>query len=139
MEEILKKENLNWNMSGYDEVWNDRFLFFQMNGAPNTKTFKQGLKKLPTLIMKLRILINFYALLSGFIYFFIKGMWKSAVAIIGLGIACFITCLFVPESFHSTLVISYIFFCGMRANYLYYRKEVLGKDDFNIFQGMRFF
>lgn len=30
MEEILKKENLNWNMSGYDEVWNDRFLFFQV-------------------------------------------------------------------------------------------------------------
>ncbi len=129
--------NPTWDPANYDEVWNERFSFFQKHGAPGTQEYKEAYKTIEGFINKLRININFYALFFGFIYYFIKGMWRGALLLIGLNVCIFIVTLFLPRGVAGGIGGAYAILCGMTANYAYYRKEVLGDDDFNIFKGMR--
>ncbi len=129
--------NNQFNGKSYDEVWSDRFTFFQENGEPSSKTFKEAFKSLPS-IKKLRININFYAFLFGFIYFLIKGMWKGAITLILIAAVLITISVFTPD-FVGSIISFFIAYLGaFTANYTYYRKEVLNEDDFNIFKGMRF-
>ncbi len=128
--------NNQFNGKIYDEVWSDRFNFFQQNGAPNSKNFKNKLNTLSG-IQKLRININFYAFFFGFIYFLIKGMWKGAITLLILNVVFVSISMFLPGFISSifTLIVSLI--SAFAANYTYYRKVLLGEDDFNIFKGIR--
>ncbi|WP_419868412.1 DUF2628 domain-containing protein [Chryseobacterium sp. CT-SW4] len=129
--------NPTWNTANYDEVWNERFSFFQKHGAPGSPEYKEAYKNINGFVNKLRINMNFYAFFFGVIYFLIKGMWKGALLLLGLNICIFIITLFLPNGVAGGVGAAYGILCGMAANYAYYRKEVLGEDDFNIFKGMR--
>ena len=124
------------NGKNYDQVWTDRFNFFQQNGAPNTKTFKAALKLLPT-GKKMRINANFYALFFNVIYFLIKGMWKGAITVFVILAVCATLVNLIPGFIGSVISFIGILIPAFTANYTYYRKEILGEDDFNIFKGMR--
>ncbi len=126
-----------FNGKSYDQVWTDRFLFFQQNGEPSSKNFKEALKPLASL-QKMRVNVNFYALLFGFIYFLVKGMWKGAITLFGLSIILFSIAAFLPDFVGSVFGFFTTFLGAFTANYTFYRKEVLGENDFNIFKGMRF-
>jgi hypothetical protein len=128
--------NNQFNGKIYDEVWSDRFNFFQQHGAPNSKNFKNAVNTLSG-IQKLRININFYAFFFGFIYFLIKGMWKGAITLVILNIFFVSSSMFLPGFISNifTLIVSLI--SAFAANYTYYRKVQLGEDDFNIFKGIR--
>lgn len=129
--------NNQFNGKIYDQVWTDRFQFFQQNGEPSSKTFKEALKSLPSM-QKMRVNINFYAFFFGFIYFLIKGMWKGAISLLIIGILLFTISSFLPD-FVSRIVSFIIALLGaFSANYTFYRKEILNEDDYNIFKGMRF-
>jgi hypothetical protein len=129
----MTQEN-QFNGKTYDEVWSDRFQFFQQNGSPGSKTCKEAIKPLP-LIRKLRMSLNFYAFFFSFIYFLIKGMWKPAITILVVEIAIWYCSSLISGPFGSYLRLLSPIICGFTANYTYYRKEVLGELDFNIFKG----
>lgn len=131
----MDQEN-SFNNKHYPQVWVDRFNFFKLHGAPNTKGFVTELKALP-FGKKMRVNFNWLAFFFGPIYFFIKGMWQGAITLIMIIIIAAIICSLTPSYVGSVLNFAFSFMCGMVANYTFYRKEVLGEDDFNIFKGMR--
>ncbi|MFP3835072.1 hypothetical protein [Chryseobacterium sp. SIMBA_028] len=77
MEENFNELDPKWNTAEYDEIWNDRLQFFQLNGAPDSKTFKNALKQRPGFKMKARISMNFYAFFFEIIYFLSKECGKE--------------------------------------------------------------
>lgn len=129
-----------FNGKTYDEVWTDRFNFFQKNGGPATSTYKEALKQLDGFLKKARINMNFYAFFFGLIYFLIKGMYKGALTLLGIYFVLAVILMFVPDAIADALGngigIASGILSGMTANYTFYRKEVLGEDDFNIFKGV---
>ena len=129
----MTQEN-QFNGKTYDEVWSDRFQFFQQNGSPSSKTSKQAIQSLP-LIRKLRMSLNFYAFFFGFIYFLIKGMWKPAITIFVIASVLMYSSSLLSGFFSTFLSLLAPLISGYTANYTFYRKEVLGEDDFNIFKG----
>lgn len=129
----MTQEN-QFNGKTYDEVWSDRFQFFQQNGSPSSKTGKQAIQHLP-LIRKLRMSLNFYAFFFGFIYFLIKGMWKPAITIFVIASVLMYSSSLLSGFFSTFLSLLAPLISGYTANYTFYRKEVLGEDDFNIFKG----
>lgn len=129
-----------FNGKTYDEVWTDRFNFFQKNGGPATETYKEAFKQLDGFLKKARVNMNFYAFFFGFIYFLIKGMYKGALTLLGISAILFVILMVLPDSISDILgnsmgIVSGVL-AGMTANYTFYRKEVLGEDDFNIFKGV---
>ncbi|WP_395046342.1 DUF2628 domain-containing protein [Flavobacterium sp.] len=129
-------QNNQFNGKNYDEVWADRFQFFNIHGVPSSSEFKNAYKQLP-FMKKMRMNMNFYAFFFSFIYFLIKGMWKGAITLILIwGVLSFIAYKFPTVG--TGLSLAYAMIAGMTANYTFYRKEVLGEDDFNIFKGMKF-
>jgi hypothetical protein len=125
------------NGKTYDNVWTERFAFFKENGSPQSKEYQTAYKLLPY-IKKLRMNINFYAFLFGFIYFFMKGMWKGAITLIIVSAILLTISSFFPEIVTRITGLMISFLGAHTANYTFYRKEILGEDDFNIFKEMRF-
>jgi Protein of unknown function (DUF2628) len=128
-------KNNQFNGKNYDEVWTDRFNFYQQNGEPNSKTFRIAFKSLP-MMKRMRMNINFYAFLFGIIYFLIKGMWKGAITLLAISTVVIIISLFLPDSVSRYIGFPIAYLGAFTANYTFYRKEVLGENDFNIFKGM---
>lgn len=125
------------NEKTYDEVWIKRFDFFKQNGAPNTQTFKEAFKQL-AFGERVTIGMNFWAFFFSFIYFFIKGMWKKGLVLLGIFVVISILALLVGSQGLATgLRIAFGMFAGMIANYSFYRQEILGEDDYNVFSGMK--
>lgn len=120
----------------YSETWMKRFDFFKKNGAPNTESFKEAIKQ-SSFQDRVVIGMNFWALFFGFIYFFIKGMWKGGLVLLGIGLTVGIISIFLPDFLLRGLGIALGIFSGMIANYNFYRKEILGEDDYNILKGIR--
>ncbi|CUV65891.1 conserved membrane hypothetical protein [Sulfurovum sp. enrichment culture clone C5] len=121
----------------YDETWMKRFDFFKEHGAPNTQTFKDAFKPLP-FGERVTIGMNFWAFFFSFIYFFIKGMWKKGLVLLGIFVLLSIIASIVGSQGLATgLRIAFGMLAGIIANYSFYQKEILGEDDYNIFKGMK--
>jgi len=135
------EDQTQFNGKIYDDVWTERFNFYQKNGSPSSETFKKAYKKIDGLVAKLRMNMNFYAFFFGIIYFLIKGMYKGALTLLAVYALLSVILMFVPEgivnSVSNGIGIASGLLAGMTANYTFYRKEILGEDDFNIFKGMR--
>ena len=77
--------------------------------------------------MQARIL----AFLFGFIYFFVKGMWKPGLTFLGISVVLLIVLLVLNienDSIYRAAGIGYSVVAMTRANILYYSKKVLGKE-----------
>ncbi|MFA1260026.1 DUF2628 domain-containing protein [Xanthomonas campestris pv. olitorii] len=116
--------------------WQFRFAFFDRHGGPRDPAYKEALKTLP-FGEKLKVGMNFYALFFGFIYFFILGLWRKALGLIGVGLVVGIVASFLPASIGNALSIPLALLAGMSANYAYYLDKVKGSTSFNPFEGMR--
>lgn len=103
---------------------------------PRDPAYKEALKTLP-FGEKLKVGMNFYALFFGFIYFFILGLWRKALGLIGIGLVVGIVASFLPASIGNALSIPLALLAGMSANYAYYLDKVKGSTSFNPFEGMR--
>lgn len=77
--------------------WQFRFAFFDRHGGPKDPAYKEALKTLP-FGEKLKVGMNFYALFFGFIYFFILGLWRKPLGLIGVGLVVGIVASFLPAS-----------------------------------------
>lgn len=116
--------------------WQFRFDFFDRYGAPSTPEYKAAFKALP-FMDRLKINMNFFALFFGFIYFFILGMWRKALGLIGISLAVGIVAAFLPDAIGRGLGIAYSLLVGMAANYAYYLDQRKGSVSWNPFEGVR--
>ena len=74
---------------------------------------------------------NILAFLFGFIYFFVKGMWKPGLTFLGISVVLLIVLLVLNienDSILRAIGIGYSVVAMTRANILYYSKKVLGKE-----------
>ncbi|WP_445380746.1 DUF2628 domain-containing protein [Pseudomonas syringae] len=129
----------------YSAKWQERFNFFETYGAPNDPRFKAGLKSLPGFRKKMRINFNVIAYFFGPIYFFVLGLWKKGIALIGIMLAtnalillvCTLLGTEVPYALGGGLNVAYSLMYALTVNYSYYLKEVKGEQGWNPFKGMR--
>ncbi|PHM31153.1 DUF2628 domain-containing protein [Xenorhabdus innexi] len=132
--------------SKYTKTWQERFEFFEKNGAPSSKEHQAAFKKL-SFSKRTKINMNFFAFFFGLLYFIALGMWKKGLAILGVGIVIFIIFFIVsiivpisPET--ANLISTGLSFAiagiyAVTANYSYYLKEAKGDDSWNPFKGIR--
>lgn len=124
--------------SQYSPTWQFRFNFYDRHGEPRSATFKAAMKsKELSLGAKIKINMNFYAFLFGFIYFFILGLWRKALVLIGLSLAVGALSLFLPDYALRAFGMAYSLLVGMTANYAYYLDRVKGSTSWNPFEGVR--
>ncbi|PPV07586.1 hypothetical protein XBLMG947_1567 [Xanthomonas bromi] len=116
--------------------WQFRFDFFDRHGGPKEPAYKDALKTL-SFGNKVKIGMNFYAFFFGFIYFFIIGLWRKALSLIGISLVLGIVASFLPTAFQNVLWLPMSLLTGMIANYAYYLHTVKGSTSWNPFEGMR--
>jgi Protein of unknown function (DUF2628) len=119
--------------------WNTRFAFFDRYGKPNGPQYKEELKKRPR---KQQIIVNanIFALFFGPIYFFILGLWKKGLALLGIQmvLGAVLSVCGAPGFLFRGVGFAFALFYMLGANYSYYLKRVKGQDGWNPFEGMRF-
>ena len=74
---------------------------------------------------------NILAFLFGFIYFFVKGMWKPGLTFLGISVVLLIVLVVLNienDSIYRAAGIGYSVVAMTRANIFYYSKKVLGKE-----------
>ncbi|PHM60741.1 hypothetical protein Xsto_03685 [Xenorhabdus stockiae] len=134
------------DISKYSKNWQERFKFFEKNGAPSSKEYQAAFKKAPY-ITRIKINMNFFAFFFGILYFIVLGMWKKGLTILGIGVALFFAFFMisaiVPLSLETANFISIFLgatnaaLYGVTANYSYYLKEKEGDDSWNPFKGLK--
>ncbi|MBB4128722.1 hypothetical protein GGR77_004053 [Xanthomonas translucens] len=117
--------------------WQFRFDFFDRHGGPASPGFKPAFKALPSFGDRLKINMNFFAFFFGWIYFFILGLWRKAIVLIGISVLIGVLSLFLPKMFVNGLGVAYSVLVGMIANYAYYLEVRKGSTSWNPFEGMR--
>ncbi|AKC80193.1 MULTISPECIES: DUF2628 domain-containing protein [Xanthomonas] len=116
--------------------WQFRFDFFDRHGGPKDPSYKNALKTL-SFGEKVKVGMNFYAFFFGVIYFFIIGLWRKALSLIGISVVVSIVASFLPAAFQNVLWLPLSLLTGMIANYAYYLDKVKGSTSWNPFEGMR--
>ncbi|KHO18947.1 DUF2628 domain-containing protein [Mycolicibacterium setense] len=118
-------------------AWQKRFDFFNAYGLPNsTPESKAAYRNLP-FGTKLRIGSNFPAFFFGPIYFFVKGMWRKGLTLLGIALAVSVL-LFVldlPDSIGRGAGIAVAAIAMSTANYAYYLHAVGRSQSWNLFEG----
>ncbi|MGW8274695.1 DUF2628 domain-containing protein [Xanthomonas axonopodis] len=122
--------------SQYSPTWQFRFDFYDRHGEPKSSTFKTAMRSLP-FGQKVKLNMNFYAFFFGFIYYFILGMWRKALVLIGVSFTVGIICSFLPEYVLRSFGLAYSLLVGMTANYAYYLHKIKGSTSWNPLEGVR--
>ena len=124
------------DFSQYSPKWQFRFNFFERYGAPNSPENKAALKAVG-FGERVKIGINFWALFFGAIYFFVLGMWRKALTLIGVSLLLMLVAAFLPEAVGRGIGIAYSLFVAMAANYSYYLDRIKGSKSWNPWEGLR--
>lgn len=67
-------------------IWQARFKFYDKFGRPSSPEGRAALQQFPS-GSRFQIKYNFWAFLFSPIYFFVKGMWRKGVSLLGVNIA----------------------------------------------------
>ncbi|MCV7068222.1 DUF2628 domain-containing protein [Mycolicibacterium farcinogenes] len=119
------------------DSWRWKFGFFDTYGLPSASPEAKAAYRNLSFMAKLRLTSNILAFLFGPLYFFVKGMWRKGLTLLGLT-AVVVTVLVVAGA--SDLVSRAV---GMglaalamsTANYAYYLHVVRGSQSWNPFEG----
>lgn len=118
-------------------AWQKRFEFFNTYGLPNsTPESKAAYRALP-FGTKLRISSNFLAFVFGPIYFFVKGMWRKALTLLGIGlvVSVLVFVLNVSDGMVRGAGIVVAALAMTTANFAYYLHVVRHSRSWNLFEG----
>lgn len=126
------------DLSQYSPKWQFRFGFFERHGGPASPDFKAAFKAL-SFGQRLKINMNFFAFFFGFIYFFILGLWRKALVLIGVSLAIGVVAFFLPDAVARGLGVAYSVLVGMSANYAFYLDRIKGSTSWNPWEGVRWF
>ncbi|MCV7316325.1 DUF2628 domain-containing protein [Mycolicibacillus parakoreensis] len=121
------------------DAWRSRFAFFDAYGLQTTTLpAREAYKALP-FTRRLRISSNFLAFLFGPIYFFVKGMWRKGLTLLGITLAVGTvgTALNLPGSVANAVGVALGALAMMTANYAYYLHVRAHSRSWNPFEGWR--
>ncbi len=116
--------------------WQFRFDFFDRTGGPKDPRFKTALKEL-SFGERIKVGTNFYAFFFGFIYFFILGLWRKALALVGISLALGVLGVFLPDMVVRAFGFAFTLLTAMAANYAFYLDRVKGSTSWNPYEGVR--
>ncbi len=117
--------------------WQKRFDFFNAYGLPNSTPESRAAYRALSFMDRLKLTSNILAFLFGPIYFFVKGMWRKGLTLLGIFVAVEVVLIILNAS--DTLVRGIGFglaaIAMTTANYAYYLHVVRGSQSWNLFEG----
>ncbi|HYQ51675.1 MAG TPA: DUF2628 domain-containing protein [Pseudomonas sp.] len=124
--------------------WQERFAFFDQHGGPAAAAYKAAFRALP-FGKKLLINFNLIAFFFGPIYWFVLGLWKKNLVMLGIIVAVGVlesvyeaaTGNVVPRALDNGISMAFAFVYANLTNYAYYLKQAKGKQGWNPFEGHR--
>lgn len=123
------------DFSQYSPKWQFRFGFFDRYGGPKSPEYKQAFKALK-FGERIKVQSNFYAFFFGFIYFFILGLWRKALSLVGIVVVLSVVLAFLPDAIGRGVGVGFSVLASMSANYAYYLDKVKGSRSWNPFEGL---
>ncbi|WP_395311796.1 DUF2628 domain-containing protein [Mycobacterium sp. AMU20-3851] len=117
-------------------TWQRRFAFFDLYGLPNSSPMAKAAYRTLPFWDKVRLTSNGWALLFGFIYFYVKGMWRKGTTLLGIGFGLGVLLSLLHASQFLTQVVTFALAGAVMstANYAYYL-HVRGSQSWNPFEG----
>ncbi|MBN3193006.1 DUF2628 domain-containing protein [Pectobacterium versatile] len=127
----------------YSKKWQTRFAFYNEFGGPNTLAHKNAFKNL-SFLNRILIQSNFIAFFFGPIYFFVLGLWRKNLTLLGISIAINLIIALIeaivdatlPEYMNLPIGLSISYLWAGTANYANYLKETKDSKSWNPFEGM---
>ncbi|MCX8563859.1 DUF2628 domain-containing protein [Mycolicibacterium mucogenicum] len=117
--------------------WQKRFDFFNAYGLPNSTPESKAAYKALTFLERVKLTSNILAFLFGPIYFFVKGMWRKGLTLLGIFVAVelVLVVLNVSDSLARAIGFGLAAIAMSTANYAYYLHVVRGSRSWNLFEG----
>lgn len=123
--------------------WRERFTFFDSYGHPGSPAYRQAMRNL-SFGERSRITSNFVAFFFGPIYFFVLGLWKKNLSLLGIWAGVIIlvvaleaiTGMTLPDLLPQALGFGMAALYMSTANYAYYLQRTRGIQSWNPFEGM---
>jgi Protein of unknown function (DUF2628) len=117
--------------------WQKRFDFFDAHGLPNSTPESKAAYQALSLLDRLKLTSNILAFLFGPIYFFVKGMWRKGLTLLGIffAVEVVLVILDVPDSLVRGIGFGLAALAMTTANYAYYLHVVRGSQSWNLFEG----
>ncbi|MCD7098473.1 DUF2628 domain-containing protein [Stenotrophomonas sp. MMGLT7] len=126
------------DFSQYSPKWQFRFDAFARHGAPGSPGYKEYFRSLGFLD-RIKLGVNFYAFFFSWIFFLVVGMWRKALALVGLWLLLILVASLLPEAAGRVLGIAWSLLVATSANYAYYLHRIKGSTSWNPFEGIRLF
>ena len=117
--------------------WQKRFDFFNAYGLPNSTPESRAAYRALSFMERLKLSSNILAFLFGPIYFFVKGMWRKGLTLLGIFfvVEVVLVVLDVPDSLVRGIGFGLAAIGMTTANYAYYLHVVRGSRSWNLFEG----
>lgn len=117
--------------------WQQRFDFFNAYGLPNSTPESKAAYQAMSFMDRLKLTSNILAFLFGPIYFFVKGMWRKGLTLLGIffAVEVVLVVLDVPDSLVRGIGFGLAAIAMTTANYAYYLHVVRGSQSWNLFEG----
>ena len=117
--------------------WQQRFDFFNAYGLPNSTPESKAAYQAMSFLDRLKLTSNILAFLFGPIYFFVKGMWRKGLTLLGIffAVEVVLVVLDVPDSLVRGIGFGLAAIAMTTANYAYYLHVVRGSQSWNLFEG----
>lgn len=118
--------------------WQDRFDFFAEYGPPNTTPESREAIRELSLGKRLVINNNYVAFFFSPFYFFVKGMWRKGITLLGAAVVLAIAAVLlpIPESAARGLSMVVPALAMTSANYAYFLHVTKGSTSWNPFEGL---
>ena len=119
------------------QVWQQRFAYYEAHGLPGSSSQAQAAFKALSFGQKIRISVNFLAFFFGPIYYFVKGMWRKGLVLLGEAAVIGVLVAFngADNIFSRVLIFLYAASVMSTANYAYYLHIAKDSQSWNPYEG----
>ncbi|WKG01243.1 DUF2628 domain-containing protein [Mycolicibacterium sp. HK-90] len=119
------------------DSWRWKFDFFDTYGLPSASPEAKAAYRNLSFMAKLRLTSNILAFLFGPLYFFVKGMWRKGLTLLGLTITVVTVLVIagVSDMVGRAVGMGMAALAMSTANYAYYLHVVRGSQSWNPFEG----
>ncbi len=119
------------------DSWRWKFDFFNTYGLPSASPEAKAAFRELSFMARMRLNSNILAFLFGSIYFFVKGMWRKGLTLLGITIAAAVvfTAVGVSDNVGRAIGIGIAVLAMSTANYAYYLHVTRNSQSWNPFEG----
>jgi hypothetical protein len=123
----------------FSETWQKRFAYFDRYGPMSTTPEGRRAFRMLPFLDRMRLGGNLFAFLFGPIYFFVKGMWRKGLSLLGLAcvIAVSLFVFDVGSAIERMVGLVVPVLAMVTANYGYYLHVVEHNRSWNPLEGMK--